>query len=74
VWCILINEDAKYEPASGEIERIDFNLDGKLPAGASGSRAVSLAVRQDELLWAACASPLGRSRDDSGETAAPPRG
>ena len=53
VWGILINEDAKYEPASGAIERIDFNLDGKLPAGASGSRAVSLAVRQDELLWAA---------------------
>jgi hypothetical protein len=53
VWGILINEDAEYDPASGAIERVDFNLDAKLPAEAAGSRAVSLAVRQDEFLWAA---------------------
>jgi hypothetical protein len=53
VWGFLINEAAEYDPGSGAIERVDFDLDAKLPSGARGSRAVSLAVRQDEFLWAA---------------------
>lgn len=56
VWGIFINTQAVYDPGSlGAIERVDFDFDSRLPEGARGSRAVSLAVQQGEFFWAAVA-------------------
>ncbi len=54
VWGILINDQAVYDPGTlGPIDRIDVDLDARLPPGGRGSRAVSLAVQQDGFLWGA---------------------
>lgn len=55
-WGILINDTAVYDPAvTGAIQAIDFNFDGRLPPGESGTRVLSLAVEQDTYRWAAIA-------------------
>jgi len=54
VWALLINDDAEYEPGTpGAIERVDFDFDARLPPGARGNRAVTIALEQDGFVWAA---------------------
>jgi MYXO-CTERM domain-containing protein len=55
-WAMLINDQAVYnpqDPSLGAIERIDFDLDARVPPEDRLQRVVSLAVEQDGHLWAA---------------------
>lgn len=60
-WAMLINDQAVYnpqDPSLGAIERIDFDLDARVPPEDRLQRIVSLAVEQDGQLWAAIAPRL----------------
>lgn len=54
VWTVFINDEAEYAPVSlGALERVDFDFDARLPPEGRGNRAVTLAVEQDDFVWAA---------------------
>jgi len=60
-WAMLINDQAVYDPQDpslGAIERIDFDLDARVPPEDRLQRIVTLAVEQDGMLWAANAPRL----------------
>jgi len=53
-WAMLINDQAEYDPQSlGAIERLDFDLDARVPPEARLQRVVTIAVEQDGFVWAA---------------------
>lgn len=54
-WAMLINDQAEYNPQDsnlGAIERIDFDLDARVPPEDRLQRVLTIAVEQDDQVWA----------------------
>lgn len=53
-WAMLINDQAVYDPqALGAIERVDFDIDARVPPEGRLQRVVTIAVEQNGFVWAA---------------------
>jgi uncharacterized membrane protein YgcG len=58
-WAMLINDQAEYDPQSlGAIERVDLDIEARVPPEGRLQRVVTIAVEQDGFLWAAIAPRL----------------